>query len=212
MLKKIILNRRTIPVPVPIQNLDEALAWVDQTLLKSDEMITKIVVDDRKVSDEGLSEKQVKEFRLNGASKLEIQVDSPLELSTQSLEAIRNLADVVEKSLKPLAVDCWQTVPVNTPKGLKAIQDDICLIMELTDHFLELIHEGIDVSIFKYLVDKVESVIVALNSANENRDWQEYARILLNHLEPALQNLIDESANLQGAIFSKLSEQNMTRG
>ncbi len=212
MLKKLLVNNRSIPVPVPLKNLDEAVTWIDKTLLKDEEVITQVVLDGRDFSEDGVAISDYKNHLLSGESNLEIRIDSPLELTNQSIETLRNLATVIEKELKPLAVTCWQTTPARVPANYQEVSADLKLMVELGEHIFSLSEPNTDLSILKYLIDKVSDTLIDLNGHSENRRWQEYARVLLNKLEPVIAGILEETSNLQVSIYSHMSDVAMCKG
>jgi len=212
MLKKIIINSRSIPVPVPVKDLSEALKWVDTTFLQEEEMITRVVFDGRDLTEEGVDVTDYKKYPLTEVSDLEIRIDSPLELTNQSIETLRNLATVVDRELKPMAVTCWQTTPARMPDNFDGISADFKLIVELGEHISSLVDSRIDLSILKYLIEKFSATLVELDAQAENRRWQEYARVLLNKLEPIVVSLLEETTNLQVALYSHMSDVAMCKG
>src|SRR5262245_45241428 len=108
MLKKVFINSKKVPVPVPVRNLGDALRWVEQTLVPAGHVITRVALDGRILGDAETGAEGVGSMLLAETCKLEIQIDSPADLTVQTLDALRNLASVVLSGLKVLAVDCWQ--------------------------------------------------------------------------------------------------------
>ena len=49
MLKSITLNRKKIPVPIPLTSLREAIAWVESDLLTQDRTITQVTLDGEEI-------------------------------------------------------------------------------------------------------------------------------------------------------------------
>lgn len=209
MLKKLILNKRTIPIPVPIRNLEEALTWLSQTLVKSDEEFTKILLDGRELITEGVPTKTFSTMLLTEASRLDVQVDSPLDLSLQSLDAVRNLALLIERGLKTLAVKCWQTPPNQRVLEINALHHDLGLMRDLCLHATDLIAGHLDTSVLNYLVDRLMKIREQLIAASQLPDWQQYANLLLNKLEGSLPEVANQAETIQSQIYSRISDQNM---
>ena len=89
MLKKVIVNNKKVPVPVPVRTIDEALRWIEATLVPAGHTITRVALDDR-VLGEHDSDGDLGGLPLNAESKLEVQIDSPVDLAIQTLDAMRN--------------------------------------------------------------------------------------------------------------------------
>ena len=45
MLESLIFNGKTIPIPIPLKNLSDAVGWAEETLLPAGFSITRICVD-----------------------------------------------------------------------------------------------------------------------------------------------------------------------
>lgn len=193
LLKKVIVNGKIIPIPVPIANLGAALDWVQATLVPEGHMITRICLNDRPLADE--------EINLNEGcrsdTKLELQVDSPTELSMQTLDAMLNLTTAVLAKLKPLAVQCWQARPIEKPMELDALAEDLELIVDLIDHVSGLLLElQVEPAAIQGIESLLRKSLVGLGMARSNSDWRAYARQLLNRVEPLLRDLSDETESL----------------
>jgi hypothetical protein len=201
MLKRVFVNNRKIPVPVPVKTLGDALVFVEQTLVPEGHTVTRVVLDGRTLSEDRLSEHRG--TPLNDESRLEVQVDSPADLAVQTLDALRNLALVIGSGLKPLAVECWQAKATTRPAELDAVTSDLKLILDLIDHLSGLVDAThIDAAAIQGLSGMVQRVHSSLDLARGNSDWRASARILLNRLEPLLKDLVAEAESLQIRIMT----------
>ena len=45
MIKSVIINRKKVPVPVPIRKLAELIDWIESDLLQKEDLITRIVMN-----------------------------------------------------------------------------------------------------------------------------------------------------------------------
>jgi hypothetical protein len=199
MLKRIIINQKKVPVPVPILTLGEAVRWVEATLVPQGHTITRVALNDRVVG----GEETQAATRLTVDSKLEIQIDSPVELAVQTLEAVRNLSSVVFSGLKPLAVECWQAKPVVRPNELPSTTNDLSLVLDLIDHIVSLVEPmDIDVAPIQGIALMLKRVSVSLSMASSSSDWKACARLLLNRLEPLLKDLMAESESIQMRVLA----------
>lgn len=204
MIRMVYVNKKKIPVPIPIQTLYEAVSWVEATLVLDGHTITNVILDDDIVFDENGFEQ---DCALTERSKLEFQIDSPIDLAVQTLEAIQNLTSVVGASLKQLAVECWQSKPSDYPKDIDGVIDDLELIRDLFSHVKELFDRN--VVQFGLMLDYAEGVashLVSIKMAVSNSDWRALARILLNRLEPALKDLTAETEAFQIRIMAQSKE------
>ena len=197
MLKKIIINNKKVPVPVPVRTLREAIVWVESTLVPAGHMITRVELNEALVNDHanlGASGKA----ELSEATKLEFQIDSPAELTAQTLDAMRNLASAISAGLKTLAVSCLQARGTQRPKELDSINQDLNLICELLEHISGLIDSSYpEMAAIQGIAGLMRRVLMQVTLARANSDWKACARLLLNRLEPLLQDLSSEAEGLQ---------------
>ena len=131
-------------------------------------------------------------------SNLVVQIDSPIALAIQTVEAIRNLASVINGGIKHLAVSCWQSKPIDKPEGVEDISDDIELVLELLEHSSVLIDPStVETAAINGISTMLKRDLVSIQLAVSNSDWKAAARILLNRLEPIFSDLICETETLQ---------------
>jgi len=198
MLKKIQVNGRTVPVPVPVTTLAEALHWIAETLLVQGKIITRAILDGNELEDFSGDHPEFKRIPLPSTAVLMVQIDSPIELCIQTLEAIRNLATVVNRGLKLLAVESWQAKPNDKPKDIEGLEKDLGLILGLIDHFSGIVdREHIDFAAIQGIAIMMQQTSVGLQMACSNSDWRSYARLLLNRMEPLIKDLLLESEAVQ---------------
>lgn len=204
MLKRVFINSKKVPVPVPVRTLGEALRWIEATLVPAGHTVTRVALDDRVLGDVGgaLSDGG-DELPLGDQAKLEVQIDSPVDLTVQTLDAMRNLASVILGGLKVLAVECWQARSSAKPSELDAVGGDLELILDLLDHVGGLIDPlHVDNAPIQGIQALLKRAAVGLNMAKANSDWRACAKLLLNKLEPLLKDLIAESETLQIRILT----------
>ncbi len=188
MLKSLYLNGRKIPVPIPLMNLGEALAWVEDTLLDKNQAITKVTLNQECLRDIH----EAAQTPMDSGTRLQIQADSPVGLAAQSIDALRNLLGIMEKHLKHLAVRCWQNLPKETPHELLILQKDYQLAIDLYRHVDALLPASFDKSRCVALFDQLAKTKIALEMAISQSDWKAVARLLLNQVEPDILALMDE--------------------
>jgi hypothetical protein len=198
MLKRVFINNKKVPVPVPVRTLGEALEWVDQTLVPPGHTVTRVCLDGKVLGEEALAQPHVQDQELVDDAKLELQIDSPVDLAIQTLDAMRNLASVVHGGLKPLAVECWQSKPVDKPGEIDSVANDLELILDLHEHLKGLLDPtGVEVAAVQGIAAITKRCAVSLQMARANSDWKACARLLLNRLEPLMKDLIAEAESLQ---------------
>ncbi len=202
MLKRVIINAKKVPVPVPVKTLADALRWVEETLVPAGHTVTRVALDERVVGDNVTPEQLA--AQLTDASKLEIQIDSPVELTVQTIDAMRNLAAVILSGLKVLAVECWQARAQARPSELDSVTNDLELILDLIAHVAGLIDPlHVDAAATQGIAALLKRVLVGLKMAKANSDWKACARLLLNRLEPLMRDLVVEAETLQIRILTQ---------
>ncbi len=200
MLKRLLVNRRTVPVPVPIKTVAQALSWVEQTLVTGDQVITKVMLNGDEITDDS------RDVVFTGNARFEVFIESPIDLSVQTLETARNLAGILCGTLKPLAVACWEAPAKQPPLDLEGVLVDVKLVIDLIDHFHSLIASaGAYGPELASLGQSIHQSLKSLQMARAQSDWRGFAKILLNRLEGELDKLCSESASVQASILSHKS-------
>lgn len=208
MLRRVFINNKKVPVPVPVRTLSEMLAWVEATLVPAGHSITRVCLDERVLTARDLDPRAVPNAKSAGGgglgatilkddAKLEIQIDSPTDLTLQTLDAIRNLASVIVSGLKTLAVECWQARGSLKPIELDSAINDSLLILDLIEHVSGLIDpQNVEAAATLGIGAMLKRASVGLAMARANSDWKGAARILLNKYEPLLKDLMIEAETL----------------
>ena len=202
MLRRIFINNKKVPVPVPVRTLADMLAWVEETLVPAGHSITRVTLDDRQLTARDLepaapNRENLGATVLKDEAKLEIQIDSPTDLTMQTLDAIRNLASIIVSGLKPLAVECWQARGSLKPIELDSAINDGQLILDLIEHVSGLVDpQNVEAAATLGIGAMLKRASVGLTMARANSDWKGAARILLNKYEPLLKDLMAEAETL----------------
>lgn len=207
MLKRIMINGKRVPVPVPIKTLAQALLWIEETLLPQGHSVTRLTLDDRQLEEFERDQREFSSIALNENSRLEIRIDSPVELAVQTLDAIRNLASAVGVGLKPLAVDLWQARPGFRSHELDGVLSDLQLMLDMIEHVNGLVDPSIDMAPMQGISVLLHRAIVGTQMAKSNSDWKGAAKILLNRIESQLKELINESETVQLRVLSSRGSQ-----
>ena len=200
MLKRLIVNQKTIPVPVPVRTLAEACTWIDEILVPVGETVTSAQLDGRDILEIWSSSKAGAAIFLHPESRLEIRVESPEDLALQSLDAIHSLAGAILRGIKVLAVHLWQSRQNEIQPELNSVRDDVGLICELMDRMSDMgVADKIDLGLISELHGRISKISICLDAAMSIGDWRAAAQILLRDtstavgLETSLRQLVDES-------------------
>ena len=200
MLKSITLNRKKVPVPVPLNTLKEAIDWVESDLLSEDRTITQITLDGHEI--ELVEGATGWESSLSEASKLYMRVDSAWDLCLQTLDAARNLASVLDKSIEPIAVRIWQLKEDEQPdEKFMSFNNDLFLVLDLADHLLLLLPDKINATALKRTCQGVQVFADSLNISFERKQWRELVKKMVNGLKPKLMELATELDGCQRTLF-----------
>ncbi len=209
MLKKIILNGKRIPVPVPIKTMGEALSWVERHLLRPDSTITRVELNGEEVrfTPDGYLIRP--EASLGDEADLRIQMDTPSEICVQTIDALRNLGIGVGRNLKPIAVHLWEYKGAKVPTETQMVLDDIQLLIELYEHVIVLVDKRVDMSNVLSLQTQIHKAYAALQFALQHSDWKGTAKVLLNQLENPILELSQELATLQRTVIEVQADKHM---
>ena len=200
MLKSINLNGKKVPIPVPVRTLQDVVGWVVEHLLTQDRVITKISVDQVAVEvEEG---HVASDIVLESHHRVDLRVDSPFDLSLQTLDASRNLTTVLERQIDSLAVRLWKlkeneaSVPFVEP-----FLSDLSLLIDLIDHLILLVSEKLTVTNVKNVNLEIHKVFLRFREIEKNRHWKELSALLVKSLRSGLYDIIGELDGMQRSLF-----------
>ncbi len=201
MLKFIFIKNRRIPVPIPIYNLREALSWVGETFAVDDRLITRVVLNDEELPLEIVDSR---DRPLDALSELMVQVESPREISAQSIEVVRDFCLVLLSRMKPAAVALYQFEGSEVLPAFSEIFEDMEYLHSLRVHIngiLDQFHE--DIAPFEALSLLCDRVMGDLLDEKNQRNWKKCSEILLHRLDPFLKKLHFEVVELQKRFASE---------
>lgn len=211
MLKKLLINGKKIPVPVPIQNLSDAVAWIEKHLVRPDHTITRITLDGRDIDLGNDDVLRVPALPLTPESDMRCKIDSPMEICVQTIDALRNLSTAIGRNLKPVAVHLWEYKGSRLSMEARAVIEDARLMIELLDHILILIDRRIDITNVNSMRESIDKSHRAIQVAESNSDWKGMARVLLQQLEQPTLELSHELSSLQKNIYESQADRNWER-
>lgn len=211
MLKKLLINGKKIPVPVPLLKLPDAVAWIEQHLLRPDHTITRITLDGREIDLGYDGNLLVPAVPLTAESDLRCKIDSPIEICVQTIDALRNLSTAIGRNLKPVAVHLWEYKGSRLPPEARTVIDDASLMIELLDHIMILIDRRISVTNIHSFQDTIVRAHRAIQAAEAHSDWKGLARVLLQQLEEPTLELSNELWSLQKTIYEAQADRNWER-
>ncbi|MEZ4741111.1 MAG: hypothetical protein R3B45_01455 [Bdellovibrionota bacterium] len=204
------MNSMKIPVPVPLQTMTQVLDWIENTLVKDGQVLTKVILNGQDVF-ENNANKNCEDIIFDEKSVLSVRIESPRDLAIQLLESINKLARGMFAHLKPVAVKCWQGGQSSLPlrEKLNEIYADITLCIELVEHLCGIVDPThIEAAPVQGISILLQKAIDRYRKCIDSGDLQNSARVLLNQFEPLLEELMKESENLQMQVFaSPLSDQ-----
>ena len=196
MIKSLFLNKKKVPIPVPLRTLQEVVEWVESYLVQGDKTITKIVLDGEEI--EPLPSRPLP---VGESSKLFIQVDSPVELAVQTIDALRNMCSILLKNIKHRAVFLWGTSPSDRPEFVDEFFEDFTLLLNLSDHVMVLLSGICQTKNIENLTAELTDAEKAQQIAISQSDWRGLAKVMLRQVEPRLVELSDELSHLQRLVF-----------
>jgi len=211
MLKKLLINGKKIPVPVPIHNLSDAVAWIEKHLVRPDHTITRITLDGREIDLGNDDVVRVPAIPLTPETDLRCKIDSPMEICIQTIDALRNLSTAIVRNLKPVAVHLWEYKGPRLSMEAHAVIDDARLMIELLDHILILIDRRIDITNVNSMREAIDRAHRAVQAAESQSDWKGLARVLLQQLEEPTLELSHELSSLQKTIYETQADRHWER-
>lgn len=208
MLKRVTVNQKRVPVPVPVSNAAEILGWLSGGYLRPDECVTRLMID----GVDCLDDDSLTNIPVHEGSIVEVLVDCPSDLLIHTFESTRNLITVVDKKLKPMAVSAWQTSAVFVSRDLQDLLSDLQILEELMEHSLTLLESGSEKDVYSKTVDAFASGLRSLKKYASIRDGQHFARVLLNEIELNLSKILDIISDMQSVLFSNRSKVSVSAG
>jgi hypothetical protein len=213
MLKRIVVNQKMIPVPVPLKTLSEVCTWVDDTLVAVGQTVTSAILDGKDVLDYWGMDKICSSISVHDEMRLELRVESPEDLAFQTLDTIHALAGTVLGGLKALAVHLWQSRQNDIQPELASVVEDITLICALIERLKEL--AGIvqlDVQALSQNFEATRCIKARLGEVMANGNWREAAQILLrdtaaSHGLETILKIIAKEAEIAHAALLKIKHE-----
>lgn len=213
MLKRLFINNKMTPIPVPLRNLAEVSAWVDETLVSVGQTVTSAILDGKDILDIWDAESVCSAIKVHPEMRLEIRIESPEDLALQSLDAVHALVTAILGRIKVLAVHLWQSRKNDMQPELKAVIDDITLVGDLLDRILELgLIGNIDLSQIEQSFSQLKEILGRLTAAFDLGSWKDAAQILLRDaptaigLESLLKNIASESERAHACLVDAIRE------
>lgn len=192
MLKRLLVNGKKIPVPIPLGTVGDAMTWLEEHVLSGDQVITKVVVD-QAVLELATADLTI---AIPSDSVLSVTAETPGELSYKMVDAVPNLIQVVTLDLKPLAVTLWQAAGDNVlPEGVLPLIADLHLLADLTEQSRQLPLSDQVATELKERASSLKAAIAQLKKNLADGDLRQAARGLLTEVEPCLTGI---DACLQG--------------
>lgn len=215
MLKHLKINQKLIPVPVPLRNLAEVCAWVDETLVEVGKTVTSAILDGRNVLEFWGQLTVCESVSIHPDMRLELRVESPEELTLQSLDAINSLCFAILSRIKSLAVHLWQARKNDIQPELVEVIHDLELVVGLIDRLRDMgVDQNAELGKLIERLDQLQKILNDLSLAKLSGDWKEAAQILLRGtptipgLERVLRDVSAESRTLNQSLIAAIDTAN----
>jgi hypothetical protein len=197
MLRKLSLKNREIPISVPLLTLGEAIRWIEEDLLSKEVVLVSLVLDDKELINE-LYRKSVRDLLLKESSKVQIKVETPKDLSNQSLEVVCDLAYGIRSRIGRMDIDLWKDLNPHRKLELEELTSDLRLLMELISHIKGLVEDFDDLFLsILDLNDRLAAGNHRLEDGLHNDNLHDIVYTLGMGLDPCLQELVREGEALQ---------------
>ena len=196
MIKEIYINGKKIPVPVPLKNISAVIKWINLHFVKDGSLITSVVLEGNEVFD---SKKSLfkKDHVLEPSSRLEILIDTPKNLSIDTIKMLAGITKQVKGKLKPLAVFCWQQGVDSDDDILKFInplRSDMGIVLDLVEHLNGIVDwQQVEMAPINGIARLLKRVISHFDQAKLEVERRKMAEIMVNRLDPLFKSLIQET-------------------
>ena len=199
-------------MPVPLLDLRQLLQWISTTLLLPDHVITRVSLDGNDIE---LHEEpnRIPATKLLQTSRVEIQVDSPMDLTLQLIDATRNLTTVLLSSLKPMAVSFWgQQTSFKGAAQVDELEQDVQLLIGMIEQMFGLVMQCTSSSFgLQELQIAIQDSMTAMQMASASSDARGVSKLLLHRLEPSLLTLIEVCISAQSQVIQVKANQSSLR-
>jgi hypothetical protein len=212
MIKLITINKKRVPVPVPVLDLRHLLQWISTTLLLPDHVITRVSLDGADVE---LSEDpaRIPATKLLQTSRVDVQVDTPMDLTLQLIDATRNLTTVLLSCLKPMAVSFWgQQAQFKGAAQVDELEQDVQLLIGMIEQMVGLVVQCTNSSFGLHeLQIAIQDSATAMQMAASSSDARGVSKMLLHRLEPSLLTLVEVCISAQSQVIQVKANQSSLR-
>ncbi len=193
------VNGQEMPVPIPVTSLTEAMNWFESNMLPEDKAVTCLYLDGEDIT-EIYQSHSLKSQALTPQSKLEVLVESPVELTIGCLEAMDGTAKMLIGESKRLCVQLWQLDPLAAPTEVVRFEEDLRLLLDLAYHMLEFV-DRTGASIAGVIANSrlLTRNLQELEDAHRQKNFQLCARIILNKIRPWLK---EQSTEVEKVLMS----------
>ena len=174
MLKRLFINNKMTPIPVPLRDLAEVCTWVDDTLVSVGQTVTSATLDGKDILGIWDSASVCSAIKVHPEMRLEIRIESPEDLALQSFDAIHALASAILSRIKILAVHLWQARKNELQPELECVIEDLKLIVELMERIWGLgVSAALDLSQLAESFSKLKDGIGRLTTAFDQGNWRD---------------------------------------
>lgn len=201
MIRTIEFNRQRIPLPVPIHTLPELFFWVQETLIKPGQSLTKVTINKEPLDDEYYEKPEGFQRQLKESDQISLKAEQADELLAQCIDTIHDISRIMLSQVKALGVGLLKN-PQNTAPYLLEYVKDADMLLELYDRasiFTSLkqapyIGLSAEVILLRHDIKALRQLMLKpVNGSNADAMIQ----ILLNCNEPSLKMLIDHCLEIK---------------
>ncbi len=200
----LVFKNREIVMPNTIQTLGEALRWVEDNLLREGTIVASAVLEEKEMIHE-LYRKSVRDLKLMGGTRLQIEIDAPDSLLVQSLSVACDLAKNIVRRVQELGVESWQSQRAGPKADLEEIFEETQLLLDLVKHMNFLKDSDIPLNALNELASLINLANAEFGSLLVKEDWQGLTNLFESRLNLYMKDLlrVGESLQLDALISSK---------
>lgn len=196
MFNFLVFKNREIVIPIVSPTLDEALRWVETTLLREGTVVASVLLEEKEMIHE-LYRKSVRDLKLPGGSRLQIEIDAPDSLLVQSLAVACDLAKGILRRVKELGLESWSVRRTWPRTELEEIFEETKLLLDLVKHMNFLNDGDVPLKALNDLASLISHANADFGGALIREDRPSLANLLESHLFLYMKDLLREGESLQ---------------
>jgi hypothetical protein len=179
MLKSLIINQASLPIPVPVLTGSDLLGWLIDSMLPQGKSITSLIVEGEQWIDK-IESTEFEKLTLMPLMKVEVLFEAGFDLTLRSMEVTHNLCRGMLSVIKVIAVNLWQSATEDDQSEFLEFLNDLELLDELMLNIDSLATPfELDLSGIYHWRSHLKVMRLRLHNFSREKHWQSCAKLLL---------------------------------